>query len=130
MQAWLHVRNNGDGVPVITRAYPDTIQVQQEQPGVYRVFLPLYFQNVVAVGSIASSVGMITVIPGDQQGGPANEVSVFVLGADGNFASAVDFSLWAASAASLLPEEPPVDPEEPKDYEEPNQFIAPPSDNG
>jgi hypothetical protein len=77
----------------------------------YVVELPLYFQSVVAVGTLASSSGMITVTPGDQAGLPGNEVSVLTLDVQGNLAGAVDFSLWAAIAPPMIETEEPEEPE-------------------
>ena len=92
--AWLYVINDGSG-PQIRRTSHDGITVTVVQPGNYTVTLPFSVPGLAAVGTLANSVGMITVVPGESAGLAPNQISVSTLTTQNQLSPALDFSLAA-----------------------------------
>ena len=91
--AWLYVISDLSG-PHIHRSSHDGITLTVNQPpGNYTVTLPFKVSGLAAVGTLANSVGTITVVPGESAGLALNQMSVSTLTLQNQGSSAFDFSL-------------------------------------
>ena len=90
--AWLFVISDLSG-PHIHRTSHDGITLSMNQPGNYTVTLPFKVSGLAAVGTLANSVGTITVVPGETTGLALNQMSVSTLTLQNQLSSAFSFSL-------------------------------------
>lgn len=91
--AWLYVINGSGPAPEIRRTSHDGITVTVNQPGEYVVTLPFRVSGLAAVGTLGNSVGMITVVPGENTGLALNQIRVLTLTMQNQLSGAFDFSL-------------------------------------
>lgn len=89
--AWLYVINAAS-LQILRKSH-NGITIAATQPGNYIVTLPFRVQGLAAVGSIANSIGVITVIPGESAGLARNQVKVLTLTLANQLSGGYDFSL-------------------------------------
>jgi hypothetical protein len=102
---WVYVVNTGSGTPLIKRRSDPGITVLQVQPGQYIVVFPPAHKFLTCLATLNSGGGIITAIPGDAAGLPANQVTVLTGAAGGGPSGPLDFSLavFASDPALVFP---------------------------